>query len=1176
MKILSRLCVACLTLSGMVLPVMAQPQSSAEQWHTLFDGTSLDGWRQAGPGSFSLEDDSTMLSHGGMGLLYYDQASFRDFVLELDWKVDTHTTNSGVFLRFPETDDPWVAVNEGYEVQIDNSRDPDHVTGSIFALSAPFRVTARPAGQWNSYRIEVTGQRYQIWLNGEKVNDFMGDRSREGYIGVQNHDDRSRAWFRNIRVQRLSTPSPMNLAELLATDEDQEEIRVLMVTATAGFRHGAAIRAQKEVMVALSTTTEFRVDTTEDLTQLNTENLARYDVLFLANATLRAPQPKDLPMDEEVGMEGSFANYDIALEIPDNTLAGTLALSGTPPTLTGAIQFQAFPGVSPLTDIVLDGTALSFKWDSGTIGIIEADLTLDGDQLSGTVSAPNMQFPLTGVRAAPASLPTSWQLAITSPQGSVEAFLSLSGTTQGEIVLPEGTSPLQNVQIDSTRIQFRFDAGDFGIIDAEAHIEETSLTGTFMVGGTPIPFTGTAAEAAPRRISGPLITETQQTAIMDFLRSGKGIAIAHSGLDALYHWDDYRAMVGGGLFTSHPWTQSVRITIDEPDSPAVAHFGEDFWIRDEIYVLDENPRWNSRVLMSLDMASVVAEDPIAGTERNDYPISWIRNHNGGRVFVTKLGHFADVWKTPAFLEHILQGMRMVAGRIDANFSGYRVKETIAEDVWPDDLAVDDRGNVWIAELRGKIHHYDASTGEVHQIAHITTTDPTNVEHGLYGIEVDPDFYGGAPYVYLYYAAPETFINTLSRFEYRDGELDLTSEQVLLRVPTEPTCCHQGGDLEWGPDSTLYLSTGDTGMSEVRPGWELTQEQLDAFQARHDLKDYHWSRQVDSERSAQNLQDLRGKILRIHRDGSIPKDNPFFGQAGVRWEVYAYGLRNPYRFKVDPETGVLYIGVVGPDAAFDYDEYNISEQGGENFGWPRTLGRLFYNEWSPDMIPDYVPPMWEYTYETGGRSATVGPIYRHEGPGAFPSLFQNKLFIFDWARRWIKYGDIVDAEFRSDTERDVRHTAPDIRLPAKRLVNIKTFDTLSRTAPISIEQGPDGSIYVAEFDGFWEPGPHARVTRYRWVDGDQSPIGDASILPDPANPRRFLFDATGSYDPDVDTLTYHWDFGDGHYSTEPVATHTYSLPGTSMVRLTVRDSTGRISTPVSIPVTIANDAENVDQ
>ena len=219
------LLVAILLLAGcsgtepMTQPM--QTQAASDQWLTLFDGTSLDGWTQAGPGDFVLEPDGTMLSRGGMGLFYYAEQSFRDYVLEVDWKVGKHTANSGVFLRFPETTDPWVAVNQGYEIQIDNSRDPDHVTGSIYSFSAPFRVPVNPTEDWNTYRIKVTGQRYEVWLNDEKINDFIGDRSREGYIGLQNHDDSSKVWFRNIRVKPLpeTTPAPESLAEMVAVDE---------------------------------------------------------------------------------------------------------------------------------------------------------------------------------------------------------------------------------------------------------------------------------------------------------------------------------------------------------------------------------------------------------------------------------------------------------------------------------------------------------------------------------------------------------------------------------------------------------------------------------------------------------------------------------------------------------------------------------------------------------------------------------------------------------------------------------------------------------------------------------------------------------------------------------------------------------------------------------------------
>jgi len=975
-----------------------QPEPMQDDWITLFDGTNLDGWTMSGPGSFALQNDGSMLSQGGMGLFYYDRQPFRDYVLELEWKTGSDSTNSGIFLRFPEAPDPWFAVNTGYEIQIDDSQDPIHQTGSVYSFSAPFKVTSKPVGAWNQYRIQVTGQRYEIYLNGEKVNDFVGDRTREGYIGLQNHDDNSQAWFRNIRVKPLPTGSvdtPESLADLLAAPAGTAPIRVLMVTTTHGYRH-ASIDTSREVMMALGATTEFRVDTTEDLTNLNTENLKQYDLLFFANSTIRVGgAPK---VAENAGTMGTWRTYQPVMNTPQGALKATVALNGTPDDLSGVILFDGFPA-SPLEEVLLAGDQLTFHYDAGQFGRIDAKATLKGEDWQGTLSVGGNTMPFNGAQ---------------------------------------------------------------------------------------MPAAATGAEEPPPPLN---VTPEMKQAILDFLSTGKGIVGAHAALDAFYEWPEYREMVGGGLFEKHPWTQSVDIIIEEKDNPATAHYGDGFSIRDEIYVLDANPRWNSRVLASLDMQSVGVEQGPADIERNDFPISWIRTYNGGRIFITKLGHFDDVWTTPSFLQHLLQGMRMAAGRVAADFSGHFVKETIAENVWPDDLAIDDRGNVWIAELRGKVHHYDAVSGRTTLIAELPTTDPTKIEHGLYGIEVDPNFYAGEPYVYLYYAERETFINTLSRFEYRNGALDLSTEKVILRVPTEPHCCHQAGDLEWGPDGTLYLSTGDTGMSETRPDWKLSDERLQAFMDRHQLKDYHWSRLVDSERSAQNLQDLRGKILRINKDGTIPKDNPFFGEPGVRWEVYAYGLRNPYRFKIDQETGNLYIGVVGPDASFDYDEYNISRQGGENFGWPRTLGRLFYNEWTPDMIPNYTPPLWEYTYETGGRSASVGPIYRHEGPGAFPPIFQNKVFLSDWSRRWIKYASVEEGTFTSDKTGDVRKTPPDINMPALRFVDIKTFDILDNTSPISIELSPDGSIYVAEFDGFWDAGPNAKVTRYRWVTGDGPAAGN---------------------------------------------------------------------------------------
>ncbi len=410
--------------------------------------------------------------------------------------------------------------------------------------------------------------------------------------------------------------------------------------------------------------------------------------------------------------------------------------------------------------------------------------------------------------------------------------------------------------------------------------------------------------------------------------------------------------------------------------------------------------------------------------------------------------------------------------------GRMLKETLVEDVWPVDIAVDARGDVWIAELRGKIFRYDATSGRTSHIGSVETMDPTKIEHGIYGLEVDPAFYDGSPFIYVYYAEVETAINTLSRFDIEHNRMSLASELVLLRVPTEPQCCHHGGDLEWGSNETLYVSTGDNGMSETRPVWKLSQRALQAFQDRYGLSDYHWTRLADSERSAQNLQDLRGKILRINKDGTIPGDNPFFGVPGIRWEIYAYGLRNPYRFGIDGLTNALYIGVVGPDGYYDYDAYVVSEHGGENFGWPRAMGPLLYNEWAPEDIPDYKPSLWEYTYAGGGRAAMAGPFYRFEGEGAFPEQFQNTLFVYDWARSWINYGRVVEDSVDIETLRKETY-----RVKAHRLVDVETFDVLTNTRPISMALGPDGALYLAEFTGFWDADEGSRVSRYRWISRD---------------------------------------------------------------------------------------------
>lgn len=168
----------------------------------LFNNSDLDGWTMSGPGRFIL-DKGAIVTVGGMGMLWYEKRAFRDFVLELDWSVSRKEDNSGVFVRFPAPWNPWTAVNKGYEIQIGDPYDDKHNTGSIYDFKGPSKLNTKPVGEWNHYKIEVRGQKYVIYINDEKVNEFEGNRSSEGHIGLQNHDKDSHVRFRNIRVTEL-------------------------------------------------------------------------------------------------------------------------------------------------------------------------------------------------------------------------------------------------------------------------------------------------------------------------------------------------------------------------------------------------------------------------------------------------------------------------------------------------------------------------------------------------------------------------------------------------------------------------------------------------------------------------------------------------------------------------------------------------------------------------------------------------------------------------------------------------------------------------------------------------------------------------------------------------------------------------------------------------------------
>ncbi|MYT73485.1 MULTISPECIES: ThuA domain-containing protein [unclassified Streptomyces] len=189
---------------------------------SLFNGSSTTGWKQAGPGGFTLAD-GTLTSHDGLGMLWYQAKEFTgDYSLKLDWRM-AGDDNSGVFVGFPASDDPWSAVDNGYEIQIDATDSADRTTGSVYGFKsadlAARDAALNPPGEWNTYELRVTGERLEIFLNGRKINDFTNtDPARslkQGYIGLQNHGTDDDVAFRNVRIKTSDTPPPTSRTGLV-------------------------------------------------------------------------------------------------------------------------------------------------------------------------------------------------------------------------------------------------------------------------------------------------------------------------------------------------------------------------------------------------------------------------------------------------------------------------------------------------------------------------------------------------------------------------------------------------------------------------------------------------------------------------------------------------------------------------------------------------------------------------------------------------------------------------------------------------------------------------------------------------------------------------------------------------------------------------------------------------
>ena len=215
------------------------------------------------------------------------------------------------------------------------------------------------------------------------------------------------------------------------------------------------------------------------------------------------------------------------------------------------------------------------------------------------------------------------------------------------------------------------------------------------------------------------------------------------------------------------------------------------------------------------------------------------------------------------------------------------------------------------------------------------------EQGLLGMAFSPD----GSFLYVNYTDVEGDTQ-IEEFPFRDSRADIDGRRRVLSID-QPFPNHNGGNLAFGPDGYLYIGMGDGGSG------------------------------FDPLDNGQSLDTLLGKMLRIDprpsgdRGYGIPGDNPFLDREGVRPEIWAYGLRNPWRYSFDRETGDLWIGDVGQHEREEISFQPASSAGGENYGWNRMEGTVQLGEQEPE---DHVPPVHEYPTDQG-CVVTGGYVYR---------------------------------------------------------------------------------------------------------------------------------------------------------------------------------------------------------
>ncbi len=694
--------------------------------------------------------------------------------------------------------------------------------------------------------------------------------------------------------------------------------------------------------------------------------------------------------------------------------------------------------------------------------------------------------------------------------------------------------------------------------------------------------------------SGSLMTLDQRAAFQTFVESGGGFVGVHSPGDANNNWDFWNDLVGSDFVSDPSGQHAGTVLISDPNHPSTVGLPDRWDVVDSFANYLPHPRETVHVLATADLRSL--KGSLMGP---DHPVAWCHVFGASRSWTTLLGHPTSMYTDTFFRLHLAGGINWATGEApgdcDATVESNYQKVTL-DDVTTDPMELDilpDGRVLWI-ERNGAVKLYNPTSGSTSLIHDL---DPYQQwEDGLLGMTLDPSF-SSTGWVWLYYSPKPASANknVLSRFTFTGSSL--TNEVVYLEVPTDRTdCCpHAGGSLAFDPQGRLYLSTGDNTHHSPFGAYDET------------------SPSNDAQRTSANTNDLRGKILRIdpNSDGTyaIPAGNLFApGTPLTRPEIYLMGLRNPFRLSIDPDTGWLYTADVGPDAKNansngppGHDEIIQARQAG-NHGWPHciadNLPYLDPNEGVPydcanptndsphntgaDVLPASKSAFIWYSFSNAynvdwpevsdaectppiqsacGNTAMVGPVYHRPtspSPDALPAHYEDRLFIYEWTRDWIKTA-------RLDNVGNVIALEP-------------FLPSLAFKSPIDMEVGPDGVLYFLEYGTGFGSNDDASLSKIVYQPENRSPV--ASITADTTSggvPLTVSFSGSGSTDPEEGTVSsYAWDFdGNGTVdSTAPGPSHTFATTGDFTVTLTVTDSLGAEGS-TSVVISAGNNAPVVE-